>query len=741
MPRQSRIHMLTTPATDEQGNRNNIVHSKPVTPAISPPTSKVSTPEVGVSSPQDQPKELRKDSTMDIGSSPLPIPLVVVEHTTDEEQPVYGHTAPDTPSTDADSHVEKDEDGPGQVELPRSDSIPLVVVEKTDDRPAYGDDFSEEATAVQRAAHDMRAADASPDKLIITPEESPHPSPEDSDEGNWDSSVAGQLGEGSSHPTMSDAASPSRGDEEQDAPLFRHESFQTEDQASTTTMDTIAEVPDQDSTDQPSSGDAIDTSDSGQAGEDDESDEDEEQMADGEEPEEDDDELDRAPLMSYETELSSQNGELDGDLLLPHEANDEDEDCVDEFSNGPLLSHETGLAGSTDDDEHDELDVAPLLPHETGFSSYKGSEISTNSDYTENDASEPRHYIYTDRGDDEGRSRATTWEPDETPTFTYENAEEDDEVPLLPHERDAAVEDSEASVDDGPFMLRGQPTFGYETDPAKELFGGSGRLGIFRTRTDSSSLPHRMPQTDAEDDDLNDPSLERFPTNRQQILDRVATISLHLPEDATVENPTHSPAMSVMSQACSSVDLAQVKSYVSLASVPEADDSDEEDDDLDSLSSPIVLNVKNSSGFARDPQVTPKVNDSKRLKPESESEDHGTHTADSSDAEGIDVTDGTKDTMLSKLQEVIATPNMLCNPEHKDASVCRDFAAAVSVPELRKRRVEQFEPSKSADITDNTTHAIAPSPNETFLQIFLRAVFGPVGRFFSACIGSRKRAG
>jgi hypothetical protein len=119
-------------------------------------------------------------------------------------------------------------------------------------------------------------------------------------------------------------------------------------------------------------------------------------------------------------------------------------------------------------------------------------------------------------------------------------ADGDDDAPLLPHERDTAAASnagSDLSQDDIPFSLHNQPTFGYETDNAQELFGGSGRANIFRART--SSLPHKMAPTDAEDENLNDPSLEAFPTSRQQILERVATIGMHLPEDDMMhDHPT-----------------------------------------------------------------------------------------------------------------------------------------------------------------------------------------------------------
>lgn len=51
--------------------------------------------------------------------------------------------------------------------------VPELVVEKVDAEPSYGDDFGPNATIAQKDAHEMRLADAEPDKLIIHSEASP----------------------------------------------------------------------------------------------------------------------------------------------------------------------------------------------------------------------------------------------------------------------------------------------------------------------------------------------------------------------------------------------------------------------------------------------------------------------------------------------------------------------------------------------------------------------------------------
>lgn len=638
----------------------------------------------------------------------VPVPIVVVEKVADKEPPINGDTEPraldeDVSKRSADARPDfettREESSTADEQAKLSDT-PRVVVEKTDDRPAYRDDFGANATISQRVAHDMRAADAEPNMLVITPDGYEEPGTE----------------------------------EDQTAPLFRHESFQSPETPSSPALETVNEV----YTDNTSSEDVIDTP----------SDPDDSQGS----------ELDQAPLLSHETGI-------------------EEEDS-DELNNGPLLSHETGFNEDirSFDEDYDELDAAPLLSHETGFSQYKGSEISTKSDYTSDDISEPRHYMY---GDDDDDDEARGFEPDEAPTFTHEDSGDDedgyqeDDTPLLAHERtherDFAITETSSPEEGGGFTLKGQPSFGYEDagESARVLFGGRGRPGIFRARTNSSTLPNQLPKTDEEDEDLADPYLERFPTRREQILERVKTIGLHLPEDESTEETTHSPIGSVLSQACSSVELAPVKSYTSLASVPEADDSDEEeyevDGDVDSLPSPMVMKFGSAAAaFVRDPHATPMPNDSRQLQPtEDGTQSSVDRSIQSSEADNVNRTDGTKEAILSKLHEAIASPSKIFNPitppltpENEAEAISNDESTTVSEPQVRQRQAPKEEASDATskshgqNNSNNPEGAVTPSGNqkvahyeESFLHTFFRVVFGSVGRFLAACVGDRKRAG
>jgi hypothetical protein len=626
----------------------------------------------------------RKDSTVDTGDvSPGPVPFVLVDKVEDTHQPEYGDVKPKSLSVDESKRAADPEpdfeqtkaDSPLDTEPLKSPDIPLVMVEKVDDKPAHGDDFSQNATNGQKLAHELRSADASPDQLIVAPEEPDELEPPD-----------------------------------MQAPLFRHESLQdSESSLPEISMDTIEEESAQSSTDHTSSGDIINTP-----------------SAESQDELQDDDELGHGPLLSHETGFAGKSSEFEKAPLLSHETGlgAEEDDDEDEFSQGPLLPHETGFTGQPkhmdQEYEEDEFDAAPLLPHETGFSSYKDSEASGKDSRPSKDEYdyEPEHYTrYGNHSDDKEDLR----ELNLAPTFSHEQIshEEDYSEPLLPHARGSAVEShsgSERSFSMSPTTYESAyPAFGQDTDNANDLFGASMRSSFFRTRTSSSMLPHKLPRSDAEDLDLNDPGLEAFPVGREQILERVATIGHKLPEDETHGAPA-SPQHSVLSQACSSVDLVPVKSYLSLASVREDEEEEDEEDnaDVESLGSPVIMS-RSAARFARDPLATPQPDHSKQLGfiPEDKSETRSTHRAESSEASSVSKTDGAKDSSqdLKGLSDILTSratiKNTLTPPLTPKAleALGRKNATSASESELRQRR----DPAKEA--TDEP--APTPRPEES----------------------------
>lgn len=535
--------ILTTTATDEHGNRNNVVHVKLAT------SYKTFNGTLNVKDMLD-----RKDSAIDRNAAdPGPVPFVVVEKVEDEDQPEYG-------------------------------------------------DVKSKSLSVDEA---KRAADPEPDFEAIKKD-----SPLDTE------ALQKPLSPFAVAEDVDELEPP-----EAHAPLFRHESFQdSEDSLPEPAMDTIDEESARSSNDHTSSEDPINTP-----------------SAESQDDEQDVDELDHCPLLSHETGFADKASEFKKAPLFPHEtgagAEEEDEE---EFDQGPLLPHEIGFTPQPkdidDDYEEDEFDAAPLLPHETGFSSYRSSEsTSKNGRFSKDEYDyEPEHYTrYGDHSDEDKGSG----ELDLAPTFSHEQDwhAEDDGEPLLPHERGSAAESfsgSERSFSMSPISYEG-PSFAREPDTSKGLYG-SMRGSFFRSRTSSSTLPNKLPRSDAEDINLHEPGLETFPVGRQQILERVATIGSKLPEDETHAAPG-SPQSSVLSQACSSVDLAPVKSYISLASVREDEEEDEDSADLESIGSPVIMSHRSRRSRERDPLATPHPDDHKQLGfvPEEEPETLSSHTADS----------------------------------------------------------------------------------------------------------------
>lgn len=624
--------------------------------------------------------DFRKDSTIDTNGyglsqpSSLPVPLVVVEKVTDQEQ--------------------------ADVEVAELRSLPVDVAK--------------------------RAADSEPDFEVFranTPEHHVEPGAK----------------------------------EDQAAPPFQHELSQSE----SLLTDTIDEESVQSSTDQTSSSDIINTP-----------------------PEADelseDDELNHSPLLSHETGLAMGTSELDRAPMFSYEV-DVDEDDGDELSNGPLLPHETGFHNDSaihSDDEH-ELSKSPLLSHEigfsqsgflqSGFSQSKGSNIAT--DYSDDDMASPHCRRYF-----KGRA----FEPDRAPTFSHEARDDDsydeDGTPLLSHERRMSaisISGSERSVDDGLFLFDKQPTFRHETTSARELFGKGGRASLFKTGKSNSTLPHKMPESDEDDDALRDIALESFPTNREQILERVATIGHHLPEDQVGEQ--HSPPLSVMSQACSSVDLRPIRSYASMPSVQE--ESDDDDEDMTSLGSPVMMSdvrMRDSEsypGFAKDPYATPVPGEHKRLELVEEFKNRvpNAHTAESSDGDSVGKHDGAKDfpSPLAKLVDSVTTPAKALNslaaplvsneksvstgkentvPNTSESEVGQGGEAKEDPAKVMPTRTDLSEDTEDGT-KDKTTRAVTPGipqqqldqASENLLQKLFRTVFGSVGRFLTACFGDRKR--
>lgn len=547
-----------------------------------------------------------------------------------------------------------------------------MVVEKVEDnaQPEYGDVQPKKPTVDES----KRAADSEPDY----------------ERTKTDSPLNVEPLQVSSEPDEPEAP-------DAQAPLFRHESFQDSGESLPEhTMDVTEEDFAHSSTDHTSSEDAINTP-----------------SAESQDDLQDSDELGQGPRLSHETVSGA-----------------EDTDEEDDIFQGPLLPHETGFTSrarqNREDNELDEFEASPLLPHESGFSSYKSSEEASK----EGSLSKDEHYYEPEKDTQYGgRSGegAGFGELDLAPTFSHEQnlSAEDDDEPLLPHERGTARESlsgSERSFSMSPTMYEAPPL--QDADTHREPFAGSARHAFFRSRTSSSSLPNKLPRSDAEDTNLHDPGLEMFPVGREQILERVATIGHKLPEDETHGAPA-SPQSSVFSQACSSVDLVPVKSYISLASVREDEEEEdeeyeEENADVESIGSPLIMSHRGPR-FARDkdPLATPHPDDSKQLGYISQ-DDSKTQAVDYSEKGSTTKTEGAKASSkgLKGLSDIVASRatirNTLTPPLTPRTLEALDKENATPVPEsdLRQRRGATEEAAESSTPTarlENDTIEKGPS--------------------------------
>ena len=215
-----------------------------------------------------------------------------------------------------------------------------------------------------------------------------------------------------------------------------------------------------------------------------------------------------------------------------------------------------------------EFDHAPLMRHETGLTGTGFDNVSS--------------AVHSDLAPAYFRKEEGT---------SYDGYGCLDDGPLLSHERRSAVG---MTAGDESVMRTGQlPAFTYQPPKnTRALFAERTSSPIWKARSTFSSLPHSLPRSDAEDENLHDASLEDFPTQRQRIMERVATIHSRMPEDDSVRSPsdTHSPELNILSQACSSVDLApsNIGSHTSLHRIAEDALSETEEDNDSALGSPVM---------------------------------------------------------------------------------------------------------------------------------------------------------
>jgi hypothetical protein len=392
--------------------------------------------------------------------------------------------------------------------------VPLLVVDKVDDKPAFGDDFGPNATGAQKVAHEARAADAEPDEIVVAeaaptlPHEenfiqgmhalltfertelhhiievnevvSDHPSLGSSD--TFKGEVSGGI--------LSDSVPFSEVFGPGAIPTFPHELESSGSQSDESKI-----------------------------------------LSEGE----------YTSPFSYEAGSSSAG-------------NAPDEPTESKISSEVSENENLNVMG--DDKFPSELDRTPTLPHEEGMS---GVDRNHGKDPMFPDAVEASEF-------------------DISPQFSHEthSSGELDRGLDLPHERHDTKDEELASIED-------------ISGPSSSLFTRTGS-DLFSRDAGRGGSSDAMPRSDAEDEELKDPGLEDFPTERAQIFRRLTDISSHAAEDVT----THSP----------DIELVPGRSYTSLAAIQEVALQEEEEDAAESehsssvdLSNEVVSDIESEGDY------------------------------------------------------------------------------------------------------------------------------------------------
>ena len=357
-----------------------------------------------------------------------------------------------------------------------------------------------------------------------------------------------------------------------------------------------------------------------------------------------------------------------------------------------------------------------------------------------------------------------TFESDRSPLFAHEAFEEDEEeVPLLPHERShdplEAMEDEEPFPDEPRVIEGGIPLF------AHEVIDSGRRSPILRresTKRSTTSL-HSL-QDIHEEHDFNDPSIEPFPTRREDIFDHVAAIGHRLPKDETIDTGSPLNLSPVASRACSSIEpgsplnpieensgdeeemdlpspaVGYAKSAVASAEIPEERIDEVEDDihnsDRSGDSKDFAKAEASDPAGPLTPPLTPKENKDR-------------YREDPLDTPVAEASTPTKKRTLFIPEE--ATPKPI---DEADEYLS---AEEVSTPIAKGTELESTKVPRSAEssrssssLADNGAATpdpvITPSQNkhEGFFRAFLQVVFDswltPPGRFFASLCGGKKNA-
>lgn len=308
-----------------------------------------------------------------------------------------------------------------------------------------------------------------------------------------------------------------------------------------------------------------------------------------------------------------------------------------------------------------------------------------------------------------------TMEDQHSPLLPHEELEplSDDEAPLLPHERSTSVsnagseagEDAIAAADFAPVEFDGDmPLFRHESISVSAVDSPP------RSPSQSQHKSHTSLKDIMDEEDINDPSIEPFPTRRETIYEHLQTLASRREVDiALPEDIDTSPRRKTSRSSSEHIPPASP-----LDSIKETEESEGEDvDELPSRTIPEPV-VERPIPAVPTPPLTPKDDEDGKRHDRADSLVTVTGEENSRDAEGqSNDTDGTKG---------------LSNPEPHSASLEPSAASA---------EVDRPSTSHSAKVTPN-------KQNSSFMIKFWNNLFGswlgPVVRWFTRVCGGQGRA-
>ncbi|KAH7061050.1 hypothetical protein B0J12DRAFT_279639 [Macrophomina phaseolina] len=317
---------------------------------------------------------------------------------------------------------------------------------------------------------------------------------------------------------------------------------------------------------------------------------------------------------------------------------------------------------------------------------------------------------------------------DQCPLLPHEKAEPEpdlDEAPLLPHERSASVSSNEhgddaVTTEFAPVEFDGDiPLFRHES------IALSSPDSPPRSPSQSHSRSHTSIKDMVDEDDVDDPSLELFPTRRDTIIEHIQGLASRLEEDTSVpEDSGLSSPLRGDSRSPSSENLQPPSPLDSIQEDEEAEGEEDEQPLPLSHPEPVIDQSAQAAavGAVPTPPLTPK-----------DDAHHGTRLGRADSVVTVTTQDRTKDDKKT--------------PHDTDGS--KDIPRSTESEEF-DHTPAPLQPS-SASITDvdrpGTSHSTKITPERkhtSFLINFWNSLFGgwlgPVVRWFSRACGGKGRA-